>query len=325
MASGIANKNYAGAPEGGRRGQINMDTVLQSRDLSNIDIQNYVTVSENKAAANAIDKMVREAATKGRPIAQMVKLTPAMAAMLLDRNPDNRKISSRVVDDFAHDIAYGRWTFNGEPIIVSDKGLLNDGQHRCNAVLQAGRSIDVMIIAGVSRDSRATLDQGRNRTAADYLAMNGQTHGSALAAAANYAWQYNNRGQLASGSNARATKSEIVAFANDNPALLHSVKFMDTGTARRLGGVAFLAFCHFALSQVGRSEHVDAFFIGFLEGANLGIGNPVLYARNRIGQIGSRDQNGKAELIFKAWNAYRRGKKVDRFNIEGGVLPVLEA
>ena len=71
---------------------------------------------------------------------------------------------------------------------------------------------------------------------------------------------------------------------------------------------------------------MDQFFIAFSEGVNLGVGSPILYARNRImGLAGTRDMNAKAELIFKAWNAWRRGERVDKIWLSGGVLPVLEA
>lgn len=281
--------------------------------------------SENRKLAIQLDKMVEDAKKKGKPSAHMVDLTPAMAAMLLDRNPANRKISQQQVERFSYEIAGGRWVFNGEPIIVSDTGELNDGQHRCSAVVEAGRAISVLMIVGVQRDSRTTLDQGRARTAGDYLAMEGNENAKHLAVAANYAWQYRNRGQMASGSTNRAMKSEIMAYVEANPGLSRSVSMFNNRASRVIGGTPLVAFCHHAISAIGRREDVDAFFLALTEGENLSRGDPALYARNRlIAMRGVRDINGKVGLIFRAWNAFRRGETVSRFHVSAGELPLLE-
>lgn len=303
-----------------------METVMQARSAGNGSAPISSGVSEHKKLAVWLDKLVEESKAKGKPVAQMVKLTPALAALLLERNPANRKISASAVERFAYEISGDRWTFNGEPLIVSDTGELNDGQHRCSAVVEAGKAIDVVMIVGVPRESRTTLDQGRMRTAADYLSMGGHHNSIVLAAAASYLWQYRNRGALASGSPGRATKSEVMATVSSNPGLRRSVEMFTTKSARSLGGVALLAFCHFAIGGVAKREDADTFFVALTEGANLGKGHPALYVRNRMLTFaGTRDQNGKAELIFRAWNAWRTNQKVDRIWLSGGVLPVLEA
>lgn len=304
-----------------------MATILQARAAGNDEAPiPFRFQSENKKAAAEIDRLVAEAASKGKPVTRVVQLTPVLAAVLLDRNPANRKLSERLVETYSYEIGGGRWVFNGEPIIISDDGLLNDGQHRCEAVVRAGRGIEVIMVVGVSRTSRTTLDQGRARTAGDYLGMDGYTDVNALAAAAGYAWQYQTYGML-NAKSGRATKSEVMQFVADHPALPRSLTLFDnTKKVKHIGGKSVLAFCHFAISQVGRRENVDEFFIALMEGAGLPAGNPILYARSRLLQMsGTRDQNGKAEIIFRAWNLFRRNQGVTRMNLMGGVLPVLEA
>lgn len=305
-----------------------MNTILQARSAGNSEAPIPFRVqSENKKAAMEIDRLVAEAESKGKPITRVVQLTPILAAALLERNPANRKLSERLVETYTYEIAGGRWVFNGEPIIIADDGLLNDGQHRCEAVVRAARSIEVIMVVGVSRTSRTTLDQGRARTAGDYLGMDGHSNSTHLATAANYAWQYSVRGQLASGSAHRGTKSEIMAFVADHPVLSRSVTLAQNTKSRMIGGNAFVAFCHFAICAAARRrEDADQFFYSLLEGDGLKTGNPILYTRNRlIGMSGSRDVNGKAELVFRGWNAHSRGTKLQRIQLTGGVLPVLEA
>lgn len=304
-----------------------MDTILQARSVGNgADYGPYRVQSENKKAGTEIDKLVAEAASKGKPVTRVVQLTPVLAALLLERNPSNRKLSERLVETYSYEIAGGRWVFNGEPIIVSHDGLLNDGQHRCEAVVRAGRSIETVMVVGVSRTSRTTLDQGRARTAGDYLGMDGYTDVNALAAAAGYAWQFQNYGMI-NAKSGRATKGEVMQFVADHPSLPRSLTlFENTKKVKHLGGKSVLGFCHFAISQVGQRSSVDEFFIALMEGAGLPQGHPVLYARARLLQLsGVRDQNGKAEIVFRAWNAFRKGQSVSRMNLNGGLLPVLEA
>lgn len=254
----------------------------------------------------------------------MIDLTPALASLLLDRNPANRKISANQVERFSYEIMGGRWMFNGEPIIVSDTGELNDGQHRCSAVIEAGVPIPIVMLVGVPRGSRTTLDQGRTRTAGDYLFMEGHVKTPSLAAAAGYAWQYMTYGRL-NPKSSRATKTEVMNFVAAHPNLVRSVGMFDSKRTRFLGGHSIFAFCHFAISQIARREDVDSFFFSMVEGAGLPKGDPALYARNRLTLMtGAREQNAKAEIIFRAWNAFRRGETVTRFHVSDGLLPLVE-
>lgn len=281
-------------------------------------------MSENRKLAIQLDRMVEDAEKKGKPTAHMIDLTPALASLLLDRNPSNRKISANQVERFSYEMTGGRWVFNGEPIIVSDTGELNDGQHRCSAVIESGVSIPVIMIVGVPRDTRTTLDQGRARSAGDYLSMEGYGNALSLAPAAGYAWQYMTYGRI-DPKGSRATKSEIINLVDAHPNLVRSVNLFDKKRTKFLGGHAIFAFSHFVISQIARREDVDSFFFSMIEGASLPKGDPALYARNRLTLMtGTRDQNAKAEIIFRAWNAFRRGETVNRFHVSGGLLPLIE-
>jgi len=122
--------------------------------------------------------------TAGTVIGEVHAISPSRALALLARNPDNRKISRSVMKDFVHDIGAGLWKFNGEAIIIADVGLLNDGQHRLMAVIATGKTIEVMVVVGVPRESRMTLDVGKARTVADFLGMQGVGRRNDIAAVA---------------------------------------------------------------------------------------------------------------------------------------------
>jgi len=321
-----ARKENGGSPEDARQKDKHMEAVARSAPERNVVTPAFNIVSDNRKLGIWLEKLVSDSLVKGKPVAQMVKLTPELASVLLDRNPANRKINETAVERYAYEIMGGRWVFNGEPMIVSDTGELNDGQHRCSAVIKAGKPIDVILIVGVPRETRTTLDQGRARTAGDYLSMDGHVNTNNLAAAANYAWQYRTYGMLATSSSNKAMKSEVLSFVKDNPGLERSLAMFTVKNSRGLGGLSFLGFCHFIIGSVGRAEDVDTFFLSLTEGINLGRGHPALYVRSRMMTLAKeRDSaNQKAELVFKAWNAWRRGEKLDKVWLQGGVLPVLE-
>src|SRR5688572_23502672 len=109
----------------------------------------------------------------GRPVSDIVGITPDIATALLEQNPENRHVSQRQVELFAEDMRHNRWKLNGEAIIIARDGQLNDGQHRLWAVIAAEKTVDMLVVYGVERDTRDTLDMGRQRTSADVLSMEG--------------------------------------------------------------------------------------------------------------------------------------------------------
>lgn len=301
-----------------------MDTVLEARAAGNSGNE-FRGSSERKKLGIWLDDLVKRSAEK--PISQIVKLTPILAEVLLDRNPANRKISPRITETFARDMAAGNWQFNGEPVIVAKSGELNDGQHRCSAVVMAGRAIDVILIVGVERETRMTLDRGRNRTVGDYLSMDGFTDTNVLGAAAGLFCAYRETNQASHGGAQyqRMTKSEILKAVADYPGLQNSVKFVAVKGADAAGGKSVLAFCHFVFRQIGRSEDADNFMYGILTDTGLRAGDPTLYVRNRlINERGKLRTGARVELIFRGWNAWRRGEKISRLLLQGGELPKLE-
>lgn len=322
-ASGVA-KEKGGTPEGARQGIQSMLNVAEKVvPLQSVTAGLHIE-SARKKLGIWLDTLVEK--SKSKPISQIISLTPEMAELFLGRNPANRKVSETLVETYAHEIDRGRWVFNGEPIIISDTGELNDGQHRCRAVIEAGKPIETVLIVGIKRDTRTTLDQGRARTASDYLSMEGNINTVVLAAAANYVWQYAHHGAVVGNTDKKATKSEVLETVDGNASLKRSVAFVSVAAAKAVGGASVLAFCHYTFRNTQHPEDADFFIHTLMNGAGLKIGSPILYARNRlVNERGRIRANEKAEIIFKAWNAWRRGENLSRMIINGtGLLPVVE-
>jgi len=267
-----------------------------------------------------VGERLKDAAKEG-VVCCVAEVTPALARVLLGNNPANRRVSDVTVEKIARDIENGTFALNGESIIVAGDGGLNDGQHRLCAILMADKSVRSVIVFGPPRDTRVTVDQGRSKMVGDYLAMEGHKDSLALAAAAGYVWQWQNKGRLAKQSIERPNKGEVLAIVEEFPAI--SVSVASVG-GNGVGGRGLLAFCHFAFSSHASKDAADEFTASLISGANLLSRDPILYARNRLMSDRRLSPNEKAELLFRAWNAHRRGETPKTLVVNDQALPKVE-
>jgi hypothetical protein len=113
-------------------------------------------------------------------------VTPDDAVKWLDlRNSKQRSYRKNYARTLADQILRKNWRVNGESIKFSDEGHLLDGQHRLHAIYLAKQPIQTMVIRGLPEEVFDSLDMGKKRTVADILTMNGEAHGTDLAAAIN--------------------------------------------------------------------------------------------------------------------------------------------
>jgi hypothetical protein len=321
----IARKN-GGTPEGARQGNHNMLSVTEKPEKASLLTKvgsEYITASPDKRAADWLEQQVAKSQDKITTV--ITDLTPALARVLLNRNAGNRKQRDALAVSYARDMASGRWDMNGEPIIIAKDGTMNDGQHRCLAVGIANVAIPTIFVFGVERETRQTLDQGAGRSLANYLEMDGITHAAHRATVARYIWLYTNTNVVTSSRQANPTKTELREVVEGNKNIIESIKFVDgKKVARLFGGVPFLAFMHLTLRKQNRAA-ADEFITTLIDGVGMEKGCPILYARNRLmAELGKLSRQLKAELLFKAWNAYRRGETLKQLYLNGGQLPKLE-
>lgn len=243
-------------------------------------------------------------------------LTPDMARVLLDRNPENRAVGTRgpnrSVAAYAEMMRRGEWLLNGSTIVVSRDGFLNDGQHRCHAVIEAGVSIPVLISFGVERESRITVDQGRARTPGDVLSIHGQTNTNILAKAIQFVWAYDGP----HGFRDRPSPAELLSTLEDHPHL--SVAICE---ATKLGGEfrlsrGYISGAHYVCSRFDGAKAAE-----FLDLAATGLNitsqsSPIYRLRKRYedhareGKLGRIDAIEQAAIYIKAFNAFLRGRNI---------------
>ena len=106
--------------------------------------------------------------------AEIREITPEMALSMLEHNYGNRRVASPYTSELAGYIRNGLWKENGESIIISEDGVLLDGQHRLSAVVMANKSIKSLVAWVKESDDQGALtamnciiDRGRIRSYSD--------------------------------------------------------------------------------------------------------------------------------------------------------------
>jgi hypothetical protein len=270
-------------------------------------------------AAVTVDHLIRKHRSTGEIVTAAVEINPFWAQELLSINKSNRSVSWATVDRFVDDMRAGRWSLNGEAIVVSDDGRLNTGQHRCLACVKAGVSFWTMVTVGIPYDARHTDGQGLQKTTAHRLAMRGHEHGDLIGKAASMLLALN-QGAINHGPRARSlwaehkppSHLEIVAYAEERKDdLLRAAKLYRSVRAFDRRRMAALAV--YLQDKGARWIDIEVFFNGMLTGANLDINSPIYTLRRRL------IDNGEAvtpaqffELMLRTWNYWRTGTRASK-------------
>lgn len=146
-------------------------------------------------------------------------ITPERAADLLKANTHNRQVRVKMVRLYADEMRRGAWRLNGESIKIAKTGVLLDGQHRLEAVVRSGVTIQSLVTRGLDADTFTTIDTGRKRTPGDTLGISGvKSSNSAAAAIRSYA-TFAARSITSARKSAEdkgMTSEQVLRFYNDN-------------------------------------------------------------------------------------------------------------
>lgn len=293
--------------------------VARPRKLESI---NTTTDVEDKVLGWLAEQVTR---AQKKPFGEVFTITPDMARVLLTLNPSNRKISPLNVGRIAHDIRTDKWRLNGEPIIFSRDGELNDGQHRLHAVIEADRPVETFITFGLDRESRTTVDTGIARTAASFLSMNAEPYytNAAAVAALLYSWRVNNQ-DLEPHSDQRATKQDTLdTYEHYRAEIQAACAAVVTRKGYSNYGGAVLVLAYLLFSRANKSE-ADQFLQKLVTGESLDAYHPILTLRNRFIndiKLHKRSYNARMELLVRTWNMVRRGQKTARTIPVMGEIP----
>jgi len=242
---------------------------------------------------------------------------PDMALEMLRHNQPNaedtrpnRPYRLATAARMAQDMRAGKWLETGEPIIFASNGRLNNGQHRLNAVVLAQVAVPLDIRFGASRKAMVATDTGRKRTSADHLTIEGEDHGVVIAAAIRLYkaflakdWEFNasispleSEEMLAQFPGFRGAAALTVKWGRLFPEVPRSV----------------WTLCFYCCAQKDRTDAM-IFFEMLATGVGIeSLDHPANVARRFFISAakghGYSKSSQKIPIVFKAWNAFRRGE-----------------
>lgn len=253
---------------------------------------------------------------------EVCTISPGLATQLLSANDHNRSVKSKV-QQYADDMRAGRWTFNGEPILIAQTGELNDGQHRLLALIDANVALTFAVMFGLSRVSRLTVDQGAARGASDYLAMDGVENATTAATIARLALAYEASGNQ-SVDTKPITNAQVCGRTKSDLTIAESATFA-VGRGRQAylyAPATLIGFCHNVFSKIDNAA-ADDYLMQVCSGENLKAGCPAIAVRERLLAVG-KSRQAKVAVLFRGWNFYRRNMRVKANSVQATMpLPAL--
>lgn len=254
---------------------------------------------------------------------ETVTITPAFAQIILGKNDHNRNIRQAKLAQFSADMRKSRWAFNGEPIILAKTGELNDGQHRLSAIVDANVTLPMVIVFGVDRNTRTTVDQGASRSASDYLHMDGERNSPTLAGLVRLTLAYERSGYSSIADAKYVTNAEVLERARADQLAKDAAEFAQnvSRVAVAFASPSVIGFCYYTFASENLIEAKD-YMTQVCGGEGLKRSDPAYAVRERLLNLGQRNREMRAEIIFRGWVAYRRGGTLSIAKVLG-TLPEL--
>ena len=232
---------------------------------------------------------------------EKVTIDPSRAAVILSRNPSNRNIRESKIAQLVGDMMAGRFHFNGETIIISHEGLLNDGQHRLWACLKSGQTFDTLLVVGMDRESRYTIDTGSAKSAGDHLSFQGIPNACTAAAIARYVASWKSERALSRRSSISAQQQ--IELVKTDERLQEIAGWVDAQKYRLkdlLRG-ALAGFIFYILAEKAPDE-ARVFMDQFRMGAGLSAESPIFLAREKLRVHKNLSDIQRIEIMIRAWN-----------------------
>lgn len=282
-----------------------------------------ISKKQKEQAEEWFGAIVAHVQETGKPVSDFMEITPARASVLLQHNPNNRHIRPVKLDQLTRDMENGRYQVNGESIIVSKEGVLNDGQHRLTAIVKTGISQLVNMAFGVSRESRTTVDSGAARTAGDHLGLAGLTNSNVTAAVARKIMSYKNAGTFSATN--RISGAEVLEYINRDNAI-HEFACWASNHHHKLKAIklsASEAGAIFYLIAEKAPKEAKQFMEGLAEGLYLTPSSPIHIVRQSLTIKQKLNPNNRLELVIRAWNNWIKDTEVTVIPMRGRIPEIV--
>jgi hypothetical protein len=195
-------------------------------------------------------------------------IDPDLARGLLKRNTDNRPLKQATVDYYVKLIAAGKWNLTHQGMAMDIRGVLQDGQQRLQACIDADLEISAPFFVGMPVENFKAIDEGRNRTIADLFGKDGVRDPNLLGTAIRLIAAY--REPYPRAFLRVRTPNEYLydAFKGDPERLVAAVKWGRANyvKAKVVGGALAAAYYLLCEANGQNNSFVKAFFSGLVSG-----------------------------------------------------------
>lgn len=249
-----------------------------------------------------------------KPHPTYIAVSPEIARKWLDRNAVNRSLRQGKVEQYARDMAAGRWTLGESAICFGVDGHLLNGQHRLHAVIKANVTVIFLVIRNMPVEAMPNMDIGTARTAGDVLHFEGEHNTHALAAVTKQCLLYtdgriykDNRSQVCS-------PSELSGFLAEHPEIRHSVKTSLAARKSLDAPPSAIGAAHWIIAGVNGTPLADLYVNQLSTRVGEPEGSPILAVDSRLREL--RRYRSKLPgrdyiyLLIKGWNHYAKGSSV---------------
>lgn len=245
-------------------------------------------------------------------------ITPADAAGLLKARYPNRHVTKLHAKRLSRCMLRGTFLPNGQPIILH-MGRVVDGQHRLEAILEAGVEVAVYVVhlpdTMDAEEVFKTIDAVRARTDADLFKINGVPQYTCAAAIVRSVAGLGDKWRVAAGAAGPDwTREETWAYYMGDPAGFNTA----TAKAMRLSASLSiirippaLAGAVYYLGARASAEQADQWLHGLATGEGLAARGVISQTRNEfIRSLEAKRgvvRQDKLGLLVRSWQAYSQG------------------
>ncbi len=242
-------------------------------------------------------------------------ISPDLARELLAANRHNRNLRPARVAQLVEVMRRGEWILNGETIKIAADGTLLDGQHRLQAVVDSGVTIETLVMRGMPLEAQDTVDTGRRRRLADILAIEGHTDSHALGASLSMLHRFRTGKRIDYSHSGAPSPKQALDLLDREPQIRDSVREARRVTKQVGGPVGVFASLHCLFLEIDEEATRD-FFDRLADGVGLAKDDPLLHLRNQLirprqERTYAQSPNHVAALTIKAFNLRQAGRKVD--------------
>lgn len=247
---------------------------------------------------------------------RFVDISRAIARALLERNTRNRKKSKMDIDDWSKEMKAGRWRETSQGIGIARDGIIVDGQHRLEAIVDSGVTCNMVVVVGLDPEVFTVTDVGRRRTSSDALGMVGETSTTQLAAITRACYDFDSLlGGNRTNRKTRLHHDVLLAYRSGKEESLREAT-RASASARVFGlpvnKTAFGA-AYYLIGRDGNDQDLaDQFFEGVRTGVSLTGADPRYVLRRVItnDDVARRNtmSNRHLALLLKAWALFARGE-----------------